>query len=234
MRVEADGTNALVPRPLTEPIRDTHRLIPSRFPPVGILDLVAEPADLGYVMELEGWTNDRLLLQYGIINSIPQDEWAVGVPGASVIMAAFGHPREEGSRFNDGGLGAWYAALDLDTAHGENAFHRYQELYAEIGISEGRMELRQYLADFECEFHDVRPSPNFDPVHDPNRYVESQKLARELLGGGSNGIRYRSVRNPGGECVVCFRPKLVLAVRQGAHFEYVWDGDPSPKISQLR
>jgi hypothetical protein len=220
-------------RRLTEPIRDSHRLIPSRFPPVGILDLIASPADLPYIVELEGWTNDRLLLEYGIIHSIPQNEWAVGVSGASVIMAAFGHPREEGSRFNDAQRGAWYAALDLETAHAENVYHQYRELYAEIGVEEGRAELRQYLSDFDCEFDDVRPSPDFDAIHDSSSYTASQELARRLLHEGSNGIRYRSVRRAGGECVVCFRPRMILNVRQGAHFEYVWDGGPSPRIRQL-
>jgi RES domain len=223
----------LTPQAVAEPLRDTHRLIPSRFPPVGILDLIASPADLPYVMELEGWTNDRLLLEYGVIHSIPQDEWAVGVPGASVIMAAFGHPRPGGSRFNDGERGAWYAALDVETAHSENAFHRYRQLYEEIGLAEGRAELREYLADFDCEFHDVRPSPAFDALHDPDSYATSQKLARELLHSRSNGIRYRSVRHPRGECIACFRPKLVLNLRQGTHFEYVWTGNAKPEIRKL-
>jgi len=37
------------------------RLIPSRFPPIGLFDTVATAADLRPVMELEGWTNDRLV-----------------------------------------------------------------------------------------------------------------------------------------------------------------------------
>ena len=41
--------------------RPTWRLIPSRFPPVGLFDTVATAADLEAVMELAGWTNDRLV-----------------------------------------------------------------------------------------------------------------------------------------------------------------------------
>ena len=55
-----------------------------------------------------------------------------------------------------------------------------------------------------------------------------------LLDEGSNGIVYRSVRHEGGECVACFRPKLVLNVRVAAHYEYRWDGRPEPMVSALR
>ena len=36
------------------------RLIPSRYPVAGLLDRVADPADLDALFELEGWTNDRI------------------------------------------------------------------------------------------------------------------------------------------------------------------------------
>jgi hypothetical protein len=43
----------------------------------------------------------------------------------------------------------------------------------------------------------------------------------------------RSVRNPGNDCVVCFRPALVNNVRTGAHLEYRWEGQPDPKVTQI-
>ena len=58
-------------------------------------------------------------------------------------------------------------------------------------------------------------------------------VGRTAFEAGSNGIVYRSVRAPEGECIVCFRPKLVKNVRQGAHFEYRWSGSPEPKVRQL-
>ena len=39
----------------------SYRLIPSRYPPVGLFDTVSTAADLEAVMELAGWTNDRLV-----------------------------------------------------------------------------------------------------------------------------------------------------------------------------
>jgi hypothetical protein len=75
-------TFAAAPRP-------AHRLIPSQFPPIGVFDTVATTADLVAVMELVGWTNDRLVADR--IDRLPQSEWVHGVPNASIVMAAFLH-----------------------------------------------------------------------------------------------------------------------------------------------
>ena len=94
--------------------------------------------------------------------------------------------------------------------------------------------MRLYLADFKARFHDVRADePENAPFHDPLSYAASQALARELLAAGSNGVLYRSVRRPGGECIACFQPPLVTNVRPDAHFEYRWEGARTPTIRQL-
>jgi RES domain-containing protein len=214
-------------------LSDTHRLIPSRYPPVGILDAVAAPEDLELMFALEGWTNDRISNEIGMIHTIPKDEWVIGRPQATVIMAAFCHPRPGGGRFNGENRGAWYAAFDLDTAQAEVIYHRTKELI-EIGVLETRLEMRQYVADFDSAFHDVRGAETtFALYHDPNSYAESQTLARHLLEARSNGVLYRSVRKPGGQCIACFRPKLILNVRPSAHFEFRWEGRPEPVVTRL-
>ena len=53
--------------------RPAYRLIPSRFPPIGLFDTVATAADLNAVMELVGWTNDRLVTHR--IARLPEPEW---------------------------------------------------------------------------------------------------------------------------------------------------------------
>jgi hypothetical protein len=212
--------------------RDTHRLIPSRFPPVGILDTIAAPQDLEAIIELEGWTNDRISTELGVILTVPQEEWVTGRPHASVIMAAFCHPHPQGSRFNDASRGAWYAGLSLDTALEESIFHRTKEL-AEIGVTDARVEMREYLADFNADFHDVRAGPEFAAVYDPDSYAAGQALARELLAQGANGVIYRSVRDADGQCIACFRPRLVLNARPAAHFELRWAGGPVPTVREL-
>jgi RES domain-containing protein len=222
----------LIPRLFRFRGPDTHRLIPSRFPPVGLFDDVASADDIPIVQELEGWTNDRISSELGILNTLPKAEWVVGVQGASVIMAAFCHPNPQGGRFNDADRGAWYAARKLETAIEETIFHKTKE-FDEIGVYDNYVQMREYLADFDCAFYDVRQSPQFDACHDPASYKVSQELARKLLADGANGIIYRSVRHSGGECVVCFRPRLITNVRQGAHFEYRWNGSRRPIVTKL-
>lgn len=232
----------LTPRPRrTEPTpslrrvrrADTHRLVPSRYPSVGILEEVASPEDLEEVLELEGWTNDRLNAELGVIRTIPRQEWVVGRPFASVVMAAFCHPHPDGGRFNGPDRGAWYCAFSIETALAESVFRRTQEL-REVGAFDTFVEMRQYLAGFDARFHDARgDDPAFVPLHDPDSYRASQAFARRLFQAGSNGVVYRSVRHAGGSCLACFRPRLVLNVRQRAHFEYRWEGRPEPTVRRL-
>ncbi|MBZ5594212.1 MAG: RES family NAD+ phosphorylase [Acidobacteriia bacterium] len=214
-------------------LANTCRLVPSRYPVAGILDTVSSPEDLPLIFELESWTNDRISAELGILRRIPPKEWVVEKLMASVIMAAFCHPRVGGGRFNGAERGAWYAGTALDTAHAEAVYHRTAEL-AEIGVFETRLQMRLYLADFDATFHDVRADvPQNLPLHDPVSYRASQALANELLDSGSNGVLYRCVRKRGGECVACFRPALVSRVRADAHFEYRWEGHRTPKIRRL-
>ena len=213
--------------------KNTCRLVPSRYPSEGILDRIAAPEDLPILFELESWTNDRISDEAGLLHRIPLEEWVTGRPMASVVMAAFCHPRPGGGRFNGPDRGAWYAARDLETAHAEVTYHRTAEL-AEIGVFETRLEMRLYLAAFDCAFHDVRVEiPAYAPLHNPTSYAASQAFAGELFSTGSNGVIYRSVRRAGGECIACFRPALVQNVRIGGYFEYRWDGGRIPSIRKL-
>ena len=213
--------------------KGTARLVPSRFPVVGLFDRVAAAGDLEAIFELEGWTNDRISTELGILQAVPRDEWVVGQPMASVIMAAYCHPRPGGGRFSSDERGAWYAARTIDIALSESIYHRSREL-AEIGVLEARMQMRVYLSDFSTRFHDLRGADTPAALYDPDDYSASQRFARQLLSAGSNGVVYRSVRHPGGECVGCFRPRLVKSVRIGGHYEYQWEGSPRrPAVLKL-
>jgi RES domain-containing protein len=224
---------------LTPPTRELRladfcRLVPSLYPSRGVLDAVSTPADLPAILELETWSNDRISTELGTLHRIPKKEWVAGRPMASVIMAAFCHPRQTGGRFNGGDRGAWYAANSPAAAHAEVVYHRTAEL-VEIGVLETRMQMRLYLADFHAALHDVRPdAPENAPYHDALSYTASQALARELQADGSNGVIYRSVRHAGSQCLACFRPALVANVRIAAHFEYSWHGTRTPQIRLLR
>jgi hypothetical protein len=205
-------SDAFAPAPLP-----SFRLIPSQFPPIGLFDTVATAADLESVMELAGWTNDRLVAQR--IARLPQAEWVFGRPNASVVMAAFLHVAPGGMRFNSVDLGAWYAAARLTTAVAEVAHHLRREAVA-IGAASMRRTYRTYTARLEGDYLDIRRQQGARAdVYDPKSYAASQILGEAVRAGGGAGILFDSVRHVGGENVVAHRPLNVLDLTQADHYE---------------
>lgn len=211
------------------------RIVPSRYPPVGVFDRVADPANIEAVFAVEALTNDRLRDEAGDIRLVAPEDRISGV-GTTPIMAAFTHPNPDGSRFSDGSFGVYYAAESVDTAIAESRFHRerFMRFSAEPPM---RLEMRAYYAKLRKELHDLRGLARahpewFDP--DPLAYAPGQALGKRLRAAGSNGVVYPSVRQPGGECVGVFRPRAVAPVTQGAHFEFIWDGEAISDVLQVR
>lgn len=185
------------------------------------------------LFELEGWTSDRLSVEVGKLDLLPRAEWVTGVPGASVIMAAYCYPNPDGGRFTGPELGAWYCALELETAIAETIHHHTKRLL-KAGMLSARIQMRQLVAQIDAVFHDIRGWQASRPdLYDPNDYAASQAFAGEVRAGGANGIAYDSVRRAGGQCLVVFRPRLLPAAIQGDHYEYRWDGSPEPTITKL-
>ena len=194
---------------------------------------MVDPADLEAVLELVSMTNPRLRDGAGIIGLVPREDRVSG-PGTSVIMAPFTHLNPEGSRFTDGSYGVFYAARDLGTAIAETKHHRERFLRATMqpGME---IDMRVYLVDLTGHLHDLRGRKSACPlVYREDSYQVSQSLARELRGGGSNGVVYDSVRNEGGECAGVFRPRLLSNCRQERHLCYVWDGREIADIYEKR
>jgi RES domain len=197
--------------------RPVHRLIPSQFPPIGLFDTVATAADLGPVMELAGWTNDRLVAER--IDRLPREQWVYGRPNASIVMAAFLHAAPGGMRFDTADLGAWYAAAALPTAVVEVAHHLRREAVAR-GVSGARRKYRQYMSVLEGSYLDIRrQQAAFGAVYDPGSYVASQTFGEGVRRSIGAGIIYDSIRHTSGISVVAYRPRDILAVTQADHFE---------------
>jgi len=195
---------------------NTHRLIPSRYNDDTVLNRIADDArELQTLIELDSSTNDRLMGEANLLPGISVHELLFGVEHAPVVNAAFTHAHPEGSRFNGPDRGAWYAGFELKTSQAEVAFHKSQELKEIAWDKPETFTFDDYLADFRGTFHDLRGGhAGYRQVLDPDSYSASQKLAQELLAGGSAGIVYPSVRFPKGTCIACFRPTLVTSVRQ--------------------
>ena len=115
----------------------------------------------------------------------------------------------------------------------EVAFHKWIEL-AEVSWFDEDVTYDDYLADFSAEFHDIRGGDRFADCLAPDSYLASQDLAQRLLDGGSLGMVYPSVRRKHGTCLACFRPALVMNVRKGNAYRFVWSGGkPNPAISLI-
>ncbi len=214
---------------------DTCRLIPSRFADVEdsvLSPLADDAATLRDLFELDNATNERLRGEYGGLPGIGVDELVFGVPNFRIINAAYTYPRPEGSRFNDGERGAWYCAFEVETSLAEITFHKTVE-YQEIDRFDDSVTYQALLADFTSEFHDLRGVNGFARYLDAESYIESQKLAAQLLDGGSMGIIYPSVRRDGGTCLACFRPALVGNVRKGQAYRLTWSGSTTPVVEAI-
>lgn len=195
----------------------TQRLIPSRFPPVATFETVASAEDLEAVMELEGWTNDRLVAER--LARLPKDLWVFGVPNASVVMASFLHVADGGMRFNGAELGAWYAAIDVHTAVAEVAHHLRREAFFRRQ-REMRAVYRAYGARLEGIYVDLRGQAAQHPdLFATDSYATSQVFGEGIRASGRAGLLYDSVRHAGGVCAVAYRPPDIQEVTMGAHYD---------------
>lgn len=197
-----------------------YRIVPSRFPPIGVFDAIADPKDLDALYRIEALTNPRLREAWGELANVPKAHRVSG-PGTTPLMAAFTHVNPGGSRFADGSYGVLYLAHEFDTAVEETVFHREQFLAA---TSEPPVDItmRTYVSGVHGMLHDIRGG--WPAVHDPASYAASQKLGARLREEGSNGLAYDSVRRKGGECAALFYPDLASPCVQGKHLMYRWDG----------
>jgi len=169
-------------------------------------------------MELEGWTNDRLVGER--LARLPQTEWVFGVPNASIAMAAFLHAGPSGGRFSGPDLGAWYCGAALNTAVAEVAHHLRREAVAR-GQAEGRRVFRCYTAQLLGDDHvDLRGLRASRPdLYHPTDYGASQAFGESTRASNLSGIVYASLRHVGGTNTVTYRPRRVTAITQGDHFD---------------
>ncbi|MDV3252150.1 RES family NAD+ phosphorylase [Devosia sp. BK] len=191
----------------------TYRLIPSQFPPIGLFETVASADDLEAVMELSGWTNDRLVTER--IARLPKADLVFGRPNASIVMAAFLHAPPMGARFSGPDLGAWYAAARIETGIAEVGHHLRREAFAR-GKAEGQRTFRVYQARIEGAYRDVRPEDRPDCFTDD--YGPSQAFGEGLRAAARDGLVYPSLRHRDGLCLCAFRPRKILDVVQAEHF----------------
>lgn len=198
------------------------RVIPSEYPPINFFERLVNPELMEELFYTESLTNDRLRDEVGDIALVPAEDRIAGV-GASTVMAAFTHVSSVSpSRFSDGSYGVYYAAKTLETAIEETKYHRARFL-AYTKEDAGEVSMRVYMGEVIKPLHDIR-GEGYEGLHTPDDWVPGQMFGKDMKSINSWGIVYRSVRDPGGECIAALRPPAVSIPRQGAHLSYVWDG----------
>ena len=218
---------------------DTIRLISTAYiDEPAIQPLADDPDELAFLEELEGMTSGRQGRGVPLPAGVSPNELLTEQSGYgwTYVNAAFCYTRSTGNRFNGPDRGAWYAAWGdqaIETAQQEVSWHLTRELEA-VGIFENLTAYRELVAGFTTGLHDLRDIEdevlfNTDPTI---AYPASQALAGQLMGIGSNGVLYSSVRRPEGQCLASFKPNIVQNIRQGSTWVFEWDGLPTPKITQ--
>ncbi len=211
------------------------RVIPGRFPAVGLFERVARPEDFDALYALEAMTNDRIRDEVGEISLVHAEERLFG-PGSTCIMAAFTHLNPLGSRFSDGRYGVFYCARKRDTAIAETQYHAALFMAA-TQEPPMRLQMRLLTVAAHGKVADLRQASQAEPrIVDPDDYAYPQSIGRTLRAEGAHGILYPSVRHPGGECLAAFRTTLLKNCQHAAYLEYNWNGqgiDAVFEVNQL-
>ena len=168
-------------------------------------------------MELEGWTNDRLVLER--LARLSKAEWAYGIPNASVVMASFLHGGPGGLRFTSPDLNGWYASLARRTAIAEVAHHLRREA-VNMRRPSLTLQYRTYSAKLVGTYQDIRGMSATRPeLYKVDDYSASQTFGEAIRASGGDGIVYDSMRHVAGTNIVALRPRNVRDVVMGTHYE---------------
>ncbi|WP_017184148.1 RES family NAD+ phosphorylase [Sphingobium xenophagum] len=201
------------------------RIIRSAFPPIDLFEDIADPADWPLLISAEQKTNPRIMATIGNLDLVPVDR-RVGGNGASYLMAPFTHvSTDRSSRFTDGSYGVLYVGDRFETALFETIHHHARFMVRTHEAPGWTSQFREIVMSVDADLHDLRTLAGKPaPALNPDSYTASQALARHLMGAGSDGIVYPSIRHPDGECVALFYPDCASNPLQGRHLDYHWDG----------
>ncbi|HEY5348126.1 MAG TPA: RES family NAD+ phosphorylase [Candidatus Lustribacter sp.] len=201
----------------------SYRAVASKYPTVSVYDRIADAANFAALLEIEALTNPRVREEAGAYRKVRPEDVVTG-PGTTPIMASFAYSGP--SRFCDGTYGVYYAGCEEATAVAESRYHTEAFLRATHQPSID-VDKRLYTATIEGAFDDVRGRSMRSKLYAaaPDDYGFAQRYAHRLYDRNRvDGIVYNSVRNPGGQCVAAFRPRIVSNARIRKYIQFRWDG----------
>ncbi|WP_246727892.1 RES family NAD+ phosphorylase [Chelativorans sp. Marseille-P2723] len=210
---------------------DAYRIIRSIHPPIDLFEDIAEPEDWEALASVESKTNPRIWENIGRLDLVPPQRRVSG-PGSSYLMAPFVHvSTDRPGRFTDGTYGVYSVGDSEEVAIREVAHHHGVAMANSDEEPGWTSQFRVLINRLDLKLHDARPH---ECLHHPDDYSASQALGKSLRSGGSNGVVYRSVRYPGGECAAIFWPDLIDIPVQADHFDFHWSGERVDKVRNCR
>ncbi|WP_447044909.1 RES family NAD+ phosphorylase [Vreelandella sp. H-I2] len=198
------------------------RLINSKLPPIDIFNDVASSEEFEDLYALQALTNPRLKQETGDLNYIDLKDIPWGIAGCHYAAAPFTHVTPEGSRFSNGDYGMLYMADTMATSLAEVTYHQGRYLANIEDLKFDRLTFRGLACTFTGDvLNDATNLPANHAIYHTDDYSAARALGSQLRKSGSEGIQYRSVRNPNGTCWGLFTPRNVQAIVQTAHYEFI-------------
>jgi RES domain-containing protein len=188
------------------------RVVPY-FPPLDQLERF--DADLQAAVLAELATVDPHII--GDLRLLPPGPVPAG-PGASRIITSYTFARP--GRFNDETFAAFYGAESLPTAIAETIHHVIGPLRDSNAPAQTLpRRLALHVVVDASRVVDARAAV-YPQIYEPDRYIESQGFGALVRDAGRQGIVYRSVRRPGGECVAIYTPEVLSDCRDARELVY--------------
>lgn len=200
----------------------SYRVVAAQYGPLEAIEVANDAQEARVALRLLATTGEQARRAARRFDALGEADRPVG-PGAGDAIAPFLYGGE--SRFATSDGGAYYAAVDVETALAEIEFHRVRELLAS-GARRASIELRELQSDIDADLVDARGIGEDHPeltVDTPGGSAFTRGAADAWRAAGHEGVVYDSVRRSGGLCAALFRPARVgLPVRDAARWRLSW------------
>jgi hypothetical protein len=197
---------------------NAYRLIPSRFPPVGVYDGLIGRERQEEVVAIENLTNPRLRslerMQQG---ARPGPSADPKLQNWNLAPFAYGNP--DGSTFFGEETPCLELALEQQTALAVSVSRRQSFLEATDEAPIG-LDMRMLCTPVDGTFWDLRGmSIPWSDADRAKRYALGVQLPI-----GAQGILFRPPDRPTGTCLAVVSGDVLQRSQQTVHYRFVWDG----------
>jgi hypothetical protein len=141
----------------------------------------------------------------------------------ALVLAMRSFQRPSASRFTDGSFGVLYAAMREQTCMAEMVYHLGRYLNDSPPAQDTEYPFRLLNLSVSGRLADIRKGHK--QLHHPDDYRSGQLFGRTLWEKGHDGIHYRSVRDPGGECLALLSPTTIGGCTQDGTRVLRWNGN---------